>query len=164
MPLSTIATGISGIFETHLPVRDLATSAAFYRDRIGLTLATEIPARNIAFFWVGAPEAGMLGLWGGSSAPLNMTLHFAFRASHEALLSACAALTKVGITPLGFNGEPVTEPVVLGWMPALSVYFKDPDGHSIEMLHLLPDAADAVFGTGPLSAWQSRADQAPKLP
>jgi lactoylglutathione lyase len=61
-----------------------------------------------------------------------------------------------GVQPLGFHGEPVTEPVVLGWMPAISVYFKDPDGHSIEFIHVLEGAADTSFGIGPWSAWQAR--------
>ncbi len=153
-------TNISGIYETHLPVSDLARATAFYRDVIGLTLAAEFPARGIVFFWVGGPDQGMLGLWSGPSSPLKftgqMTGHFAFRMSREGVLAAPAMLRAKGVQPLGFHGEPVTEPVVLGWMPALSVYFKDPDGHSIEFIHVLAETPDASFGTGPLSAWQAR--------
>ncbi|MGO8655519.1 VOC family protein, partial [Rhizobium ruizarguesonis] len=61
------------------------------------------------------------------------------------------------VEPLGFAGEPVTEPVVLGWMPALSIYFKDPDGHSIEFINVLDDIPDRSFGVRPFSAWQARA-------
>lgn len=145
-----------GIYETHLPVRDLERSVGFYRDQLGLTLAARFEARNIAFFWVGGKDQGMLGLWGVGSAPLHMVLHFAFRATKQALLESCGWLEAAGITPLGFDGQQVDQPVVLGWMPALSVYFKDPDGHSIEMLHVLDEQADPGFGVGPLSAWQAR--------
>ncbi|MBO9450983.1 VOC family protein [Tropicibacter sp. R16_0] len=144
---------ILGIYETHLPVRDLDRSIAFYRDKIGLELAHVLRERRVAFFWVGGKEQGMLGLWQATAGPLHMTLHFAFRCKLDAVISGCETLKARGIQPLGFHGEPVTEPVVIGWMPALSLYFKDPDGHSIEMLAVLPDAPDPEFGVQSHSAW-----------
>lgn len=151
-----IAETFDGIYETHLPVADLARSVAFYRDRLGLELAAEFPERGIAFFWVGGAARGMLGLWQGVRGPMHMTLHFAFRAPRAAVLEAPERLRAAGIAPLGFDGEPVDEPVVLGWMPALTLYFKDPDGHSLEMLHLIDEAPDPGFGIGPWSAWNAR--------
>jgi lactoylglutathione lyase len=147
---------ISGVYETHLSVADLPRAVAFYRDTLGLELAHEVPARGIAFFWVGGRDQGMLGLWQGSHGPLHMLGHFAFRMTRDGVLTAPENLLAKGIQPLGFHGEPASEPVVLGWMPALSVYFKDPDGHSIEFIHVLPDAPDPAFGIGPWSAWQAR--------
>lgn len=150
---------IEGLYETHLMVSDLPRSIAFYRDVLGLELALEMPERNLAFFWVGDKTQAMLGLWSGQSGPLSMTLHFAFRTTLDGVLSACETLKNRGIAPLGFSGEPVTEPVVLGWMPAASVYFKDPDGHSIELLSLLDQAPDAAFGVGPYSDWIAEHDK-----
>ena len=98
----------------------------------------------------------MLGLWAAPSGPLRMTLHFAFRTKLSGVLSACDTLTAAGVQPLGFHGQPVTEPVVIGWMPAASIYFKDPDGHSIEMLCVLDQQADKDFGVGPYSDWIAR--------
>ncbi|MDE4303241.1 VOC family protein [Phaeobacter gallaeciensis] len=155
-PEQWAAQHILGIYETHLPVRDLDQSLAFYCGQLGLPLARRLPERNVAFLWAGPKETGMLGLWGAGSAPLSMRLHFAFRATKEAVLQSFERLPTQGITPLGFNGAPADEPVVLGWMPAVSVYFKDPDGHSIEMLHLLDEAPDADFGVGGYSAWENR--------
>lgn len=151
-----LAQGISGVYETHLPVADLARSVAFYRDQLGLELASEFPERGIAFFWVGSANQGMLGLWQGGKGPQKMVLHMAFRASKAQLLSGVDDLRAAGIAPLGFNGEPVAEPVVIGWMPALSLYFKDPDGHSLELLHKVDEPADADFGVQPWSAWLAR--------
>ncbi|WP_081293254.1 VOC family protein [Tritonibacter mobilis] len=156
-PEDWAANHILGIYETHLPVRDLDRSLAFYTGQLGLKLAHRLPARNVAFVWAGPKEVGMLGLWGAGSAPLSMTMHFAFRATKSAVLSACEVLPRRGITPLGFGGTPVTEPVVLGWMPAMSIYFKDPDGHSIEMLHMLEDEPDTDFGVRGYSDWLNRA-------
>ncbi|MDK1374265.1 MULTISPECIES: VOC family protein [unclassified Sinorhizobium] len=152
----SIGAAINGIYETHLPVRDLRRSVAFYRDQLGLEFAKEFSERRVVFFWVGTKAEGMLGLWETGTAPLQMKLHFAFRAPMAMVVSSCELLREAGIQPLGFNGEPVSEPVVLGWMPAISVYFKDPDGHSLEILSALDAAPDAEFGVGPYSAWVAK--------
>lgn len=40
-------------------------------------------------------------------------------------------------------------------MPAVSVYFNDPDGHSLEHISILPDASRLdVSGTTKLSEWR----------
>ena len=52
---------ISGIFETHLTVRNLDRSIAFYRDTLGLTLARHYAERNVAFFWAGQKPMVCLG-------------------------------------------------------------------------------------------------------
>ncbi|WP_164659398.1 VOC family protein [Tropicibacter sp. Alg240-R139] len=145
-----------GIYETHLPVRDLERSVAFYRYKLGLEVAKVLPDRQVAFFWVGGKELGMLGLWQSGSGPLSMALHFAFRCGVETVMSGCEQLEAQGIQPLGFHGEPVREPIVIGWMPALSLYFKDPDGHSIEMLAILPDEPDPDFGVQSHAVWRAR--------
>ena len=64
-PEDWAANHILGIYETHLPVRDLDRSLAFYTGQLGLKLAHRLPARNVAFVWAGPKEVGMLGLWGG---------------------------------------------------------------------------------------------------
>lgn len=150
------ANGIIGVYETHLPVRDLQVSIAFYRDVLGLELAGEFPARKIAFFWVGDKRTGMLGLWEYGSAPLFMTLHFAFRTEREAVLRACETLTAAGVQPLGISNEPISEPQVIGWMPAVVVYFKDPDGHTLEFLNILDGEPDKSFGIQPYSVWANK--------
>ncbi|CAN7381069.1 VOC family protein [Rhizobium rhizogenes] len=147
---------ILGLYETHLTVVDLDRSIRFYRDVIGLELATVIENRNVAFFWIDDKRKGMLGLWAIGSAPLRMRLHIAFRVTLEDVLGSAAALKAHGVQPLDLNDNPSDEPVVLGWMPAVSQYFLDPDGHSIEYIHVLEDAADPSFGVKPYSQWLSR--------
>ena len=142
-----------GLFETHLNVSDLASSIAFYRDRLGLELAYRLDARRVAFFWIGGRGQGMLGLWETGNAPNAMRLHLAFHSGVQDVLDAPVRLRAAGIEPLGFEGEPVDEPVVLGWMPAVSIYFRDPDGHLLELLAMLPDPPDAARGVVPYSAW-----------
>jgi lactoylglutathione lyase len=146
---------IRGLFETHLTVRDVAASVAFYRDIVGLELAYDLPARNVAFMWIGGRGKAMLGLWGIGSSPLTQTLHLAFDVALDDLLRAPQTLRAAGITPLGFNGEEVAEPVIIGWMPAASLYFKDPDGHSLEYLAMLPDAPRPEVGVVSYGDWST---------
>ncbi|NKX41672.1 VOC family protein [Rhodobacteraceae bacterium R_SAG2] len=153
---ATIGTELTGVYETHLTVRDLDRSIAFYRDIIGLELARVLPERQVAFLWVGGPEQGMLGLWGTGTAPMGMRLHMAFRSTPAAMDGICDRLSDVGVQPLDFDGVPTEEPVVLGWMPALSVYFKDPDGHSIEILSYLNEEPDPAFGVAGFAQWETQ--------
>ena len=132
-------TPVDRLFEAHLTVSDLDASIAFYRDRVGLGLAHVVAARQAAFLWIGSPGTTMLGLWAGGSAPQKTTTHVAFVAGRDAVLAAPRALQSAGITPLDFDGRPTDEPVVLAWMPAVSIYFHDPDGHLLEYIAMLPE-------------------------
>ncbi len=143
----------TGLFETHLTVSDLDRSIRFYRDVVGLPLALHLPERAAAFFWIGGPGESMLGLWSLGSAPLGMTLHIALRASLADVMAACDALRAAGVTPLSFFGDETDEPSVIGWMPAAAVYFRDPDGHSIEYLSMLAEPPRPEAGIVPWSQW-----------
>jgi lactoylglutathione lyase len=144
---------VRGLFETHLTVRDVARSVAFYRDLVGLAVALELPERNAAFLWIGAPGQAMLGLWGIGSAPMSMQLHVAFTVALDDVVAAPAQLRAQGIAPLSFFGEPADEPSAIGWMPAAAVYFVDPDGHLLEYLAMLDEPPRPEFGIAPYSRW-----------
>ncbi len=128
---------VDGLFETHLTVRDLGRSVAFYRDVVGLTLALELPDRDAAFFWIARPGRALLGLWSLGTAPIGVSLHVAFGTSVAAIAEACDRLWSLGVTPLSFFDTETDEPSVIGWMPAAAVYFRDPDGHLLEYLAML---------------------------
>jgi len=147
---------IDGLYETHLTVANLEASVSFYQDVVGLELARIIETRRCAFFWIANKENSMLGLWETGSGPMRMHLHLAFRMTLNSVLSAANALKGKGVTPRGFSGNPADEPDVIGWMPAASQYFLDPDGHSIEYIAVLDDLPDLGFGIGPYSKWLSR--------
>ena len=144
---------IRDLFETHLTVTDLARSMRFYSETLGLELARVFPERKVAFYWIGAPGNAMLGLWETGTGPQRLTLHLAFTIDIPSLLKAPARLRSAGVTPLDFAGMPADEPVVLAWMPALSLYFLDPDGNLLEFLAMLPDAPRPDLGVVPWSQW-----------
>jgi len=150
------AVATTGLFETHVTVSDLGRSVAFYRDVVGLPLALELSERGAAFFWIGAPGEAMLGLWSLGSAPVGLALHLAFKASLDDVLAACDRLRSLGITPLSFHAVETAEPSVIGWMPAASVYFRDPDGHLLEYLAMLDEPARPERGIVTWSQWTNR--------
>jgi lactoylglutathione lyase len=49
----------------------------------------------------------------------------------------------------------VDEPIVHGWMPAAAVFFKDPDGHLLELIADLNDPPRPDFLYRPLSEWRA---------
>jgi lactoylglutathione lyase len=148
---------IKGLFETHLTVGDLARSIAFYRDVVGLALAHEVPERHAAFFWIGEPGQSMLGLWSIHSTPITLRLHIAFAVTLDDVIASVARLRETGITPRnGGGGALLDEPVVISWMPAASVYFDDPDGHSLEYIAMLDAKPRPDWGWLALSEWQRR--------
>jgi catechol 2,3-dioxygenase-like lactoylglutathione lyase family enzyme len=147
---------IRGLYEAHLTVTDLDRSIAFYRDILGLTLAHRIPERHVAFFWLGAPGQQMLGLWSIHTSPMRMRLHIAFDVELGQVFESVQALRAANITPRSGTGAPIEEPIVLAWMPAASVYFDDPDGHSLEFISMLNEMPRPDLGQISWSEWRRK--------
>jgi lactoylglutathione lyase len=152
------AVSVDGLFETHLTVADIGRSVAFYTEVVGLTIAADVPDRDAAFLWIGSPGEAMLGPWSIGSAPIGLNLHVAFRTTPAEVRLACERLRALGVTPLDFFGDETDEPSVIGWMPAIAVYFRDPDGHLLEFLAMLEQPPLPDLGVVPWSHWlpQSR--------
>lgn len=125
------------LFEQHLVVSDLNRSAQFYEQVLGCTLGLD--TKEVRFYWVDADRRSMLGLWqqGGS--------HNAFapdtgKMIRDQLPEKVRQLKEVGVEVVDFFGQPTEEGSVHPWVPVVSVYFFDPDGHALEFLSLLPDS------------------------
>ena len=99
----------------------------------------------------------MLGLWCIHSSPIRLRLHIAFGTELEQVRKSVAVLRSKGIVPRSGGGGPeLDEPTVFPWMPAASVYFDDPDGHSLEYIAILPHPPRPEMpGRVSLSVWEA---------
>ena len=78
------------------------------------------------------------------------------RLSKEEVIEAVDKLRQLGVTPLDFDGKPTQQPMVLAWMPAVSIYFQDPDGHSLEFISMLNEQPEAELGVLNWHDWEHR--------
>jgi len=149
------------LYETHLPVADTEISKEFYVNVLGLEFGYRDPGRDIVFLFIGSGRRSMLGLWGPTTTygKVFHACHFAIEIPLSDLLTVGQRLNALGIATSSFSGEKTPEPSVIGWMPSAQLYFRDPDGHSLEFIALLDDSPDAAF-IGPYSQWLRRKPQA----
>ncbi|HTM54823.1 MAG TPA: VOC family protein [Pirellulales bacterium] len=145
---------ITGLFETHINVADLERSVTFYRNVLGLELAHSQPSRHVCFFWMGDRGAAMLGVWETPREQVQRQ-HFAFQASVEDVRdSAVPWLRERGLRPYNFLDDGSERPMVFAWMPAISIYFDDPDGHLLEMIAMLEGTPRPELGVISWEEWQ----------
>jgi lactoylglutathione lyase len=128
---------------------------SFFGEVLRLEIAEVFLDRKVAFYWIGGRGGTMLGLW-EVTVPQRLSLHTAFRVDLPDLLRAPEYLRAANITPLDFAGNATTEPVVLAWMPAASLYFRDPDGNLLEFLAMLPDSPEPKLGVVGWRYWTRR--------
>ena len=146
---------IKGLYEAHLPVRDLKRSIEFYTS-LELELAYETP--KLAFFWITKGQS-WVGLWETDKVetPYHPSLrHIAFHVDREAIRNAKNWLAERGIegrTAFGFSPE--EQPLVLSNRPYAhaAVYFHDPDGNSLEFIAPLHLESGKDFDMMSLEAW-----------
>ncbi|WP_211747047.1 VOC family protein [Paenibacillus sp. Marseille-Q4541] len=148
---------IRGLFETHLNVSDLKRSAAFYEEIIGLELA-HTDSRGVRFYWIGGRGTAMLGLWEKKPHEIYRQ-HFAFEVPLPKFTETLTELSQKGLQLDNFVSDGTGRPFVFGWMPAVSMYAEDPDGHSIEWLSMLPGEAKPELGVIPWEDWKEMHDR-----
>jgi lactoylglutathione lyase len=156
----TPAAFITGLFETHLQVRNLERSLEFYDKVLGLELGIKEESRRVAIYWIGGRTKSSLGLWEKppwvsetKAWDLIVTQHFAFEIDLADLGCMVATMKQRGIELRNFFGETTDVPSVFGWVPAASIYFNDPDGHLLEFIAKLPGRAKAEIGVVSLDKW-----------
>ena len=143
---------ITGLFETHINVVDLGRSMVFYEDVLSLQLGISDEERRLAIYWIGGRGNAFLGLWEKPPEQIHEQ-HFAFEIQLADIERAVAALHSNDIATSNFFGEVTTVPSVFGWVPAASIYFRDPDGHELEFLAKLPGAPRPELGIVSWDEW-----------
>lgn len=144
---------IKGLYETHIFVEDLKRSATFYEQVLGLIPCGYNDARRVAFFWIGKPKEAMLGIWEKPKEQIDIR-HFAFRCEVDDILQKSVQfLESSGLKPYNFLKDGTTRPMVFAWMPAIAIYFKDPDGHELEFIAILEGDAKPELGVISYEQW-----------
>lgn len=67
-----------------------------------------------------------------------------------------------GIEVRNFYDGPASELYVFAFMPAVSLYFADPDGHQLEMIAMLPDEPKPELGVIPWQVWEEMHGRVPE--
>lgn len=144
---------IKGLYETHLFVEDIDRSIDFYKNILGLEQCYFEEKRRAAFFWIGKPKEAMLGLWEKPKAEIDIR-HFAFRCDVEDILNRSVSFLKQrNLKPYNFLKDGTEQPMVFAWMPALAVYFNDPDGHALEFIAILNGKSRPELGVISYTDW-----------
>jgi catechol 2,3-dioxygenase-like lactoylglutathione lyase family enzyme len=151
-----------GLYEVHLPVTDLQRSVDFYTSKLGFELGWGPPGGSSALLiYDDEGMRWMLGLY-QVDAVIHRSpaeYHISFRVAEAQADTMVAWLRARGIEPFHPPHAPiqgtVDEPIVHGWMPAAAVFFKDPDGHILELIADLSDPPRPDFLYRPLSEWRA---------
>ena len=145
---------ILGLFETHVNVTDLERSMQFYGETLRLELGRYEEERCVAFYWLGDRGEAMLGIWEKPAHEVQRQ-HFAFRSSLKHILKAQNYLEDRRLEPRNFLNDGTKQPMVFAWMPAIALYFQDPDGHSLEFISIIKGKPRPELGVMTLEAWEA---------
>ena len=144
---------IKGLYETHLYVEDLGRSIDFYKNVLNLTQCYSEEQRRGAFFWIGKPKESMIGLWEKPKKEIDIR-HFAFECDVDWIVNKSIDFLKENnLNFRNFLRDETERPMVFSWMPAISIYFDDPDGHSLEFIGLLKGKPQPELGVISYEAW-----------
>ena len=151
-----------GLYEVHLPVTDIERATDFYVGKLGF--APGFGGRggsSTLLVYSDGRTRWMLGLFRVDTVVHRQPAeyHISFRVAEQDVDGMILYLRERGIEPVHPPTAPVqgpmTEPIVHGWMPAAAVFFKDPDGHLLELVAELSDAPRPDFLYRPLSEWRA---------
>jgi len=95
----------------------------------------------------------MLGLWELPKERIDIR-HFAFECKAEFIINESFNWFKERNIPFrNFLSDGIERPMVFSWIPAISIYFNDPDGHELEFIGLLNGSPRPEMGIITYEAW-----------
>lgn len=151
-----------GLYEVHLPVTDVHRAIDFYVDKLGFELGFgETGGASALLMYTDENRRWMLGLFRVDTIVHRQAAeyHVSFRVAEQDADQMVPYLLERGIEPVHPARAPVQgpmrEPIVHGWMPAAAVFFKDPDGHLLELVAELGDTPRPDVRYRPLSEWRT---------
>ncbi len=144
---------ITGLYETHLFVEDLERSTEFYKKVMGLTQCQLVDERRVSFFWIGQEKQSLLGLWEKPKDQIDIR-HFAFSCEPEWILKESVHFLKSHkLNFWNFLQDDTERPMVFAWVPAIAIYFNDPDGHDLEFIGVLDGKSRPAAGVISYEEW-----------
>ncbi len=160
-----------GFYEVHLPTTNLRRSMDFYTDRLGFRHGFGVPADGgVLLLYERGDSRWMLGLFEVEEITHRHAAehHVSLRVAERDADRMIPWLVERGIEPVHPPNAPLqgrmTEPIVHGWMPAAAVFFRDPDGHLLELIADLPHPPRREFVYRPVSEWLATVDASPERP
>ena len=149
-----------GLYEVHLPVTDVGRSVDFY-EALGFRLGHgSRDSSGALLLYEHSGTRWMLGLFQVDEITHRHAAeyHIALRVAEEDVDEIIPYLRERGIDPVHPDSAPVQgrmeEPIVHGWMPAAAVFFRDPDGHLLELIAELSEEPRPDAEYLPLSEWR----------
>jgi lactoylglutathione lyase len=152
-----------GFYEVFLPVADVDRSISFYVEKLGFRVGRRESPSSALLLYDDHGTRSMLGLFHVEA--VERRHHMSFRVFEIDVDRMVSFLVERGIEPVHpprarIQG-PMREPIVHGWMPAASVFFRDPDGHLLELIADLADECRPEVLYCPLSDWRRRGSTDP---
>jgi catechol-2,3-dioxygenase len=129
----TRGVAVEGLAEVVLNVHDMATSLAFYRDLLGLTVISPPERTNPMFLRAGAATASLPALVVLVQLPADAPAFVAPRTLHHLALAIAAEAFDAAHETLvqrGFSVRTGQHPV----LPSRTMYVDDPDGNEVELI------------------------------
>ena len=146
-----------GFYEVFIPVTNIDQSIEFY-NKLGFRVGWRDHSLSALLLYDDGGTRSMLGLTHVDI--VSRSHHLSFRVLHRDVDRMVPYLHEKGIATTHPSKSPIQgpmkEPVVHGWMPAASVFFKDPDAHLLELIADLPDPPRPDVFYCPLSDWRQR--------
>ena len=147
---------INGLFETHINVLSLKRAMDFYENVLGLELGIYEEGRRVAFYWIGKRGEAMIGLWEKPKEEIQIQ-HYAFRSTLDDILNHSEKyLQKRNLDYYNFLRDNTKRPMVFAWMPAIAIYFNDPDGHILEFIAMIDGKPQPELGIVSYEDWLKR--------
>lgn len=96
----------------------------------------------------------MLGLWEKPKDEIELR-HFAFECEPDWIINeSINYLKERNLNFWNFLGDNSKKPMIFAWVPAIAIYFADPEGHYLEFIGVLEGKSRPETGVISFEEWK----------